>query len=329
MKALKLVGFTVLTMILLLFLKQILASLHPASAPFTANVIVCLQLFLLGAIVFWLFILIMLQLFRKKTISLWRTTLVYIVLLVLLEIGATYILKNGNTVSKNTKRYFVEYYMDYERMIPERTRECGRYDSALIYTYQPNAQCLQKTFEFSDSIYTNRLGLRDDDKSLHAPDIICLGDSYTMGWGVENDEAFPQLIERATGLKVLNAGISSYGTARETLLLNRLDTSNLKMIVIQFSSNDIAENSAYISNSYHLPVPMQKGYDSLVTYHKWNTIYFPFKRSLNLIRITTKDQLKQLRNADYLKEQWKMYYDTGYVQEAAKSFVEILYRSGI
>src|SRR5688572_4930359 len=172
MKALKLVGFTLLTIILLLFLKQILAFLHPASAPFTANVVVCLQLFLLGAIVFWLFILLILRLFRKKTISLRRTTLVYIVLFVLLEIGATYALKNGNILSNNTKRHFVEYYMDYERMIPERTRECGRYDSSLIYTYQRNAQCFQKTFEFSDSIYTNKLGLRDDDKSLHAPDII-------------------------------------------------------------------------------------------------------------------------------------------------------------
>lgn len=329
MRALKLVSLTVLLVIVLALIKLLMTFVHPASAPFTNNLIVCLQIFLLGGVVFWLLTIAASRVSRRKEIAFWKVVLLYIMILTLLEIYCTYLLRNGNVVSEDTKRYLVEYYMGYERKIPERTKECGRYDPELICTYQPNAEYYQETFEFSDSIHINKAGLRDDNNSLLAPDIICLGDSYTMGWGVQQEESFPQLIENTTGLKVLNAGISSYGTARELMLLNRLDTSNLKVIIIQYSSNDIAENNTYIKNNYKLPVPAQEQYDSLVTYHSWSTVYFPFKRCLNLSRIATKDMLKQLRNTGYLKEQWKTFYDTSYVAPASKSFMDILYRSGI
>ena len=52
-----------------------------------------------------------------------------------------------------------------------------------------------------------------------------LGDSHAMGWGVEQEEALPQVLARKSGRKVLNAAVSSYGTVREMLMLDRLDTS--------------------------------------------------------------------------------------------------------
>jgi len=41
------------------------------------------------------------------------------------------------------------------------------------------------------------------------------------------------VLEKNTNRKVLNAGISSFATVREMILLNRLDTSNLKYLIIQ------------------------------------------------------------------------------------------------
>ena len=93
----------------------------------------------------------------------------------------------------------------------------------------------------------NSQGLRDDEVSLDSPEIIVLGDSHAMGWGVQQHEAFPQLLEQASGLKVLNAGIPSYGTARELGLLKRLDTRRLRYLVIQYCDNDDEENSQYLN----------------------------------------------------------------------------------
>ena len=80
----------------------------------------------------------------------------------------------------------------------------------------------------------NRLGLRDDEASLRAPAVVVLGDSYAMGWGVAQDETIAEVIERETGLRALNAGIASYGTVREMRLLDRIDTSRLRYLVIQY-----------------------------------------------------------------------------------------------
>lgn len=329
MSILKYVAITVLGIVLLAILKPAFAFLFPNAGPFIKNLLSCLQLFLLGAVFFWLLILIPIKVIGKKRISFGKSLLLYTGLFILLEIGCTLLLHNAGIVSRDIHRYLVEYYMDYERKIPERSRECGCHDSTLIYTYRPNAECLQHNFEFSDSIYINEAGLRDDNASLTAPDIICLGDSYTMGWGVGQEESFPELLEKRTGFKVLNAGISSYGTARETMLLNRLDTSKLKVLIIQYSFNDIAENTAYIKNNYTLPVPDSGEYESLVNYHKWRTLYFPLKRSLNLTKIIVKDLSRQLRNRKYLPVMWDQFYDTSYVKDAAKSFLDILYHSGI
>lgn len=329
MKVFKQVGIIIISIILLWAINFFVGgSIGPASI-LLKNFIECIQLFLLGALFFWIGLVLIQRIFKKKETSFFISTLIFASLLLLLEIGATYLLKNANAVSADTKRYLTEYYMGYERSIPERSAECGRYDSALIYTYRANASCLQENLEFKDSIYINRLGLRDDDSSLVAPEIICLGDSYTMGWGVQQQKSFPQLLETKTGIKVLNAGISSYGTARETLLLNRLDTSNLKAIVIQYSYNDIAENNAYIKNDFRLNVPEKKYYDSLVSVHQWSIVYFPGKRSLTLIRIAARDVLRRLRNPGYVNDQWKRFYDTSYVRAAAQSFLQILSRSNI
>jgi hypothetical protein len=325
MNVLKPVSIVILSIVLLSILNAAFAS----SSLFISNFISCLQLFLLGGIFLWLIIFLAVKILKRKSISFLKFAIIYLTILTALEIGATYLLKHADIVSKDSKRFLTEYYMAFERRIPERTAECGRFDPSLIYIYQPNARCLQQNIEFKDSIYINKAGLRDDDNSLISPDVICLGDSYTMGWGVEQQQSFPQIIEKKTGLKVLNAGISSYGTARETLLLNRLDTSNLKLLIIQYSYNDIAENNAYIKNNYVLPVPPKKQYDSLVNLHRWSIVYFPFKRCLTLLKIAGKDFFKQLRNRDYLSGQWKQYYDTAYVKPAAQSFLDILYKSRI
>jgi hypothetical protein len=82
--------------------------------------------------------------------------------------------------------------------------------------------------------------------------MIVIGDSHAMGWGVEQNQTFAQIVEARSGLTTLNAAVSSYGTAREVMSLQRLDTSRLRFLVIQYADNDFGENAAFYEANNHL-----------------------------------------------------------------------------
>ena len=88
------------------------------------------------------------------------------------------------------------------------------------------------TPEFRTRVTTNSKGLRDTEYSYVKPPgvcrILCLGDSYTFGFGVDADEAFPKVLEvllnssgEADGrYQVLNGGICGGGTANQLAFFN-------------------------------------------------------------------------------------------------------------
>jgi lysophospholipase L1-like esterase len=119
--------------------------------------------------------------------------------------------------------------------------ECARYDPRLTYLLRPG-RCHFANVEFDTELNVNSFGLRDDETSLKEPEVVVLGDSHAMGFGVEDQETFAQVLEQLLGRKVLNAGINSFGTAREMMLLRLLDTRAAQVIVIQYCDNDLEEN---------------------------------------------------------------------------------------
>jgi hypothetical protein len=131
-----------------------------------------------------------------------------------------------------------------ERKVIQFSPECARYDSELGYTLKPG-RCTYAATEFSNLYDINSRGLRDDEKSLYKPDIIVVGDSYAMGWGVNQEDTFTEVLERKSGLTALNAAMASYGTAREMIVLRRLETKNLKFLIIQYCENDFDENKEF------------------------------------------------------------------------------------
>jgi hypothetical protein len=118
--------------------------------------------------------------------------------------------------------------------------------------------------------------------------VIVLGDSHAMGWGVEQDEAFPRVAASRSGLRVLNAAVSSYGTVRERMLLDRLDTSRLRVLVIQYSDNDVAENEAFRSGNNQLPITSRDRYDEIVRYYRSQRPYYPGKYVIRLFMKITR-----------------------------------------
>src|SRR5690606_12788483 len=119
----------------------------------------------------------------------------------------------------------------------------------------------------------NSLGVRDDEGSLRNPAIIVLGDSHGMGWGVEHHQRFSEVIEKKLNTTVLNTSITSYGTYRETKLLNELDLSSCKLLIIQYCNNDLEENLANLARDQK-PSIESFGFDVAERQNTINNTYF-------------------------------------------------------
>ena len=169
----------------------------------------------------------------------------------------------------------------FDRNVIQVMPECARYDETVTYTLRPGT-CTFSSREFSNEYRVNSLGVRDDEASLQHPHTVMLGDSITMGWGVDQEDAFPAIVEKSTGRLTLNAGISSYGTVRELRLFERIDRSALRNIVIQYSSNDLVENASFVNPSAFSTMS-QARYQETVDDQRRARRYFPGKYALNVL----------------------------------------------
>lgn len=223
-----------------------------------------------------------------------RSTAVFGFFILLSESACTFFLHHPEFIPVDPAA-FVNYYFEFDRKIIQYNSAASEYSDDFFYKLKSNNRFVYSNKEFSDSFYTNSRGFRDNESSLHKPSMIFLGDSYTLGWGVEEKDVYGSVVERITGLKGLNAGISSYGTARESAVLSTLDTTNLKFIVWQYCDNDNSENEEFISNNLVLPIRPKNDYDQMSSLHRWTTSYFPGKHFLTLLKLSNINFLKRIK----------------------------------
>jgi hypothetical protein len=91
-----------------------------------------------------------------------------------------------------------EYYYDRDQTFIQFMPECARYDPQVIFTLRPG-ECEFEGRAFKNTFQMNSQGVRDDEASVQSPEIVVLGDSVSMGWGVEQDVTFTSQIEVMTG----------------------------------------------------------------------------------------------------------------------------------
>ncbi len=178
------------------------------------------------------------------------------------------------------------YYREKRNMV-QFMPECAVYDPSLAYILKPGT-CTFSNVEFTTQYNINSMGVRDDEASLEQPEVIVLGDSYAMGWGVEQDETFSQIMEEAINARVLNTGISSYGTARELLLLRRLDKSRLRYVIVQYYYNDDRENRVFLENDNTLKISGREVYEEVVRSSKSRIRYKPFDFDVKFLETLSK-----------------------------------------
>ena len=196
---------------------------------------------------------------RKK---LFFACLVTVLVLVLIEIGARIGL-SLLTVSPEAKSALTQ---ERERLLQtmqgdldsaEQGQQLYTRDDQLFWNLRPDLQLIVRNNVYETvgdpvqwNIQTNRDGFRGEslpaDRSQASPLVLCLGDSCTFGFRVDQDETYPSQLQaylRAHGLPqavVLNCGVPGYSSfqgkrvAREMIPRVRPD-----FVVVAFGANDL------------------------------------------------------------------------------------------
>jgi len=164
-------------------------------------------------------------------------------------------------------------YIQGERKIMHFQEGCSHYHPELGYTLKPGSFVLSET-EFSNEYKINSLGLRDSEENLNAPEILILGNSYALGWGVDQEMTFSKKLEAKTKCRTLNTSVPAYGTVREMLMFRKIDRSQLKCLVLQYWGNDNEENSRYFMNNNVLQIMRPETFVKFTELHSKEKKYF-------------------------------------------------------
>ncbi len=128
-------------------------------------------------------------------------------------------------------------------------------DTALGWRGRANLSCVYRhaLFNLVFPIELNDAGFRDRDRTVAKPAgttrTLCLGDSYTWGWGLDADVAYPRRLEdllAARGLRaeVINTGVPGYNTVQCLLYLRERGFAyEPDVVVYQASVNDFNANA--------------------------------------------------------------------------------------
>jgi len=117
----------------------------------------------------------------------------------------------------------------------------------------PNINIWHTTQDYSINIRTNSKGIRADREIEYAKPIgkkriIVLGDSFTMGYGVNIEDLYLTRLEKKLkdigyDVDIVNLGVSGFSTAEEVIML---ENEGLKyepnLVILAFFQNDLDEN---------------------------------------------------------------------------------------
>ena len=193
-------------------------------------------------------------------------------------------------LSRKLKNSIGYLYIQGDRKIMQFQKGCGQYNPELGYILKPGKFVFTE-IEYSNEYQVNSLGTRDSEDALIAPEIIFLGDSYTVGWGVDQKETFVKRLEIKRKLKTLNTSVPSYGTVREMIMLRKVDKSKLKLLVIQYCGDDFDENKLFFKNGNRPQIMRAETFRNLTDLHSKDKSYYLGK----YIRLKIEKKIKEMK----------------------------------
>lgn len=133
----------------------------------------------------------------------------------------------------------INYFLDTKEYFSDMIT-----DESIFYRHKPDI-----TRKYSRAnIKFNRYGLRDGEISKdkkNAIRLLLLGDSVTFGWGVNQEEIFPEVLEKMLNqnslnkIEVINSGVGGYNIYQESqYFLTEGIYFNPDMVMLLFANND-------------------------------------------------------------------------------------------
>ncbi|MCF0074399.1 hypothetical protein LZD49_28200 [Dyadobacter sp. CY261] len=247
-------------------------------------------IFLFKALVPIAFLLLFWSIARLFKWPLWPV----LVVLAALEMASYFYIRhviNINRIADRHETGVLNKWINYRDVI-QFNRQFASYSPDLGYVLRPKSEGVHSSLEYSNAFKINSFGVRDDENSLDNPKVVFLGDSFTMGWGVDQDQTYADLTGRQLGVKSLNAGISSYGTYREMLLFSKIKRDSCKLMILQYCDNDREENEARNEPSNQGQMLTPESFENTTIFNRINETYYPMRYTYFFVR--EKDLLKRI-----------------------------------
>lgn len=174
----------------------------------------------------------------------------------------------------------------------------------ISWQFKPNSTGRMVTGEFNVSYKINSFGMRDIERDIVKKNgikrILVLGDSFTEGVGVEQNQTYPSMLEKimneknnATRFEVWNAGVGGYAPDTEYVYLkNNIGKIKPDMVMVGFyAGNDVLDLSknSWKTDESGLPVSVKsdityvKDGKSRLIYGNPNSYIITFRRYMDII----------------------------------------------
>jgi len=172
--------------------------------------------------------------------------------------------------------------MDYSYLPQDIEMSHFRPSRYLPFELKANSSTRFRMLEFDTMVRTNSFGMRDDEVDWNKQRILCLGDSFTFGNGVENGETFCALLERLFNKRYdfVNVGFADgYSPDAYALwLLKNREQLNPRVILASLYQNDYSDviandwfkNGERVSGS-HSGFPDQINSPGLIIASVWSS----------------------------------------------------------
>ena len=118
-----------------------------------------------------------------------------------------------------------------------------RPDPLTIWRYRPHLRLTHRTPEFETQIRTNDAGLRQAPIALEAEGVttvLFIGNSFTFGWGVAEEERYSEVLARLMAekrlgkrLRIVNAGHWMYTFDQQLVLMKEMIERYRPAVVVQ------------------------------------------------------------------------------------------------
>jgi hypothetical protein len=272
-------------------LKWIIAGSAPATKIFVSQFLLCAQV----VVVIWLVITAILSAFGKGSSWVARFLPVILILLVIsIDMWFNYLINRPARIPGGLLPSFTRYYDKFERN-DLKFEPCTVYDSISGPRIIPGLRFAFGNIEYRNQYNINRESLRDNDGDLFGSQIICLGNTFTLGCGVEEEQTFAELLARRSQKTVVNMGVTDQRTEDQFDYLSAADTSVLEYLVLQLSYLDTYEEVIPGRDAESRPETYDE-FELKRRQYGWSKEYFPGKYSVSILADWIASTVSQKRN---------------------------------